>query len=79
MRSLLKTKEAYLVPSLLKEEVCSLLYNSTSLAAMVNFEFQDSDVQAEAKRILSGSTNDDDVVVIKNLTKVDQNNVMAIS
>ena len=45
---------------------------------MVDFEFQDSDVQAEAKRILSGSTNDEDVVVIKNLTKVDQNNVMEI-
>ena len=31
---------------------------------------QDSDVQTEAKRVLSGFTADNDVIIIKNLIKV---------
>lgn len=36
------------------------------------YELQDSDVHAEAKRVLSGNTSDDDVVIIKDLVKVGQ-------
>ena len=31
---------------------------------------QDSDVQAEATRVLSGATNGDDAIIMKNLVKV---------
>ena len=34
------------------------------------FILQDSDVQAEATRVLGGATNGDDAIVMKNLVKV---------